>query len=185
MRNFKGTFFVMLFMTSAVGISLAQKLTPKETLKATYSDSGAAVITATCGSFHCFAAPVTIYSYQLTCPVVAGGSCTYDIQIAGQVKTDLNLNGGSGEEGLYQFLVDGKAPNGGGTDASGFYAWQAGGPTFVFGTSYNVHSKVKNTVANQKHTVTVKLSCLEILGDNGGCNAQAGPQTLVVSIWTP
>lgn len=160
-------------------------ITPKETLKATYSDSGSPGQNATCGTAGCIAARVTIYSYNLQCPVLAGKTCTYDIEISGNVETNgagTFLN--SGEAALYQFLVDGAAPNGGGTSSQGFYNWQEIGPSFVFGTSYEVHSKVTNSVANQLHNVRVNLSCAEILG-GAGCAANSFRQTLTVRIFTP
>jgi hypothetical protein len=86
---------------------------------------------------------------------------------------------------MYQFLIDGAAPNGGGTDSSGYYPWQSRRPTFVFGTSYNVHSTVTNTVANQAHSIAVSVSCQEIIGDASGCIGQVGFSTLVVRVWGP
>ena len=203
MLHMKSTFLVAALIISAASIAFAQSrpvhnypgtvarvsaspdnLTPRETLRATFSDSGALFQTASCSSFSCLATPVTIYSYNLVCPVPAGSSCRYDIQIAGQVESGGN-SVASGEDGLYQFFVDGVPPSGGGTDPNGFYSWQMFGPEFYFGTSYNVHSKVMNNSANQKHNVTVNLSCFEILGDSAGCFATSSYQTLVVRVWTP
>ena len=184
MLNMKRTFFAVALMACVASTGSAQKLTPKETLRATYSDSGALPKSASCSSKTCFSTPATIYSYSLVCPVPAGSTCRYDIQIAGQVESGGNSIV-SGEVGAYQFLVDGSAPSGGGTDLLGFYDWQIGGPEFVFGTSYNVHSKVSNSVANQKHKVTVNLACGETIGDPAGCHADAPFQTLVVRVWTP
>jgi hypothetical protein len=155
---------------------------PAETLKATYSVSDGQAFVS-CGTSGCLATSVPIYSTDITCPGVAGKTCTYDIQISGQVfSTGETIE--DGENGLYQFLVDSQIPNGGGTDASGFYSWQFLGPAFTFSTSYNLHSKVTNSVANQKHNIAVNLSCEDDIGANG-CFAEAVFQTLVVRVLTP
>ena len=160
-------------------------VTPKETLKATYEDSihNGGIFTF-CSTAGCLAPTATIDSLNLECPVVAGKTCTYDIQLSGQVQS-----GGesivNGEEGLYRFFVDGFIPNGGGTDPNGFYAWQLFGPSFQFTASYGVHSTVTNTTANQTHNVTVGVACLDVLQDPRGCFANAGFQNVVVKVLTP
>lgn len=164
--------------------ALPPTITKRETLRATYSDTLSSTLFASCGSAGCEATPVNIFTHSLVCPAVAGAHCTYDIQEAGQVESGGNSIF-SGEDGLYQFFVDGAIPNGGGTDGNGFYAFQLGGPEFLFGTSYNVHSTVTNTIANQQHTITVNLSCFDLLGDSAGCFGESGFQTLVVRVWTP
>ena len=162
-----------------------QVLTARETLKATYSDSGSpGGLFPSCGSAHCTSPAVTIYSYNITCPGLAGKTCTYDIQIAGQVMSGGNSDA-VGEDGLYQFLIDGAVPTGGGTDSNGFYSWQYGGPEFAFGTSYNVHSHVTNDIASQAHNITVSVACNEIDGDPNGCFAYSGFQTIVIRVWAP
>jgi hypothetical protein len=196
---------VVLLMAAVASIALAQNpqahdypgmvtpgspinhlgVTKAETLKATYSDSiNNGGIFTFCSTSGCLAPRATIDSLDLTCPGVAGKTCTYDVQIAGQVESGgMSIN--AGEEGLYSFFIDNALPNGGGTDPNAFYAWQLLGPRFQFGTSYNVHSTVTNTVANQKHNVTVGISCFEVLHDPSGCFANAGFQTLVVRVFTP
>jgi hypothetical protein len=160
-------------------------LTAKETLRATYSDSGSTGgFNSSCSFAGCISPPSTIYSYNITCPVLVGKTCTYDIQIAGQVMSGGNSDA-VGENGLYQFLIDGAPPTGGGTDINGNYSWQYGGPEFEFGTSYSVHSKVTNDVANQAHTISVSVLCEEVNGDLNGCWVFSGFQTMVVRVWTP
>ena len=156
-------------------------LTPKETLVGTFSDSRGPA-SASCTGTDCLSSPTALFAPVVVCPAQAGKSCTYDVQISGQVKTTGIINS-NGQDGVYQFLVDGLIPSGGGTDDSGFFAWQIGGPSFTYGTSYNVHSKVKNTTLNQSHTVLVNLACQDI--DGGGCTASLGFQTIVVRVWTP
>jgi hypothetical protein len=156
-------------------------LTPKESLVATYSDSRGPA-TASCTGVDCLSTPTALFAPVLVCPAQAGKSCTYDIQVTGQVKTT-GITNSDGQDGVYQFLVDGVLPSGGGTDDSGFFAWQIGGPSFTYGTSYNVHSKVKNTTLNQSHNVLVNFACQDI--DGGGCTASLGFQTIVVRVWTP
>ncbi len=60
-------------------------ITAKETLKITWSDSGSPGVSATCGTAGCLATPATIYSYNLLCPVLAGQTCTYEVEISGDV----------------------------------------------------------------------------------------------------
>jgi hypothetical protein len=159
-------------------------LTAKETLRSIYSDSGSGGTFASCAAAGCLSPSSAIYSYNITCPAAIGRTCTYDIQIAGQVETGGNSIV-AGENGLYQFLVDGAIPTGGGTDFSGYYHWQLFGPEFSTATAYSVHSQVKNSVLNQAHNITVYLACQDVIGDGAGCFASAGFQTLVIRVWTP
>jgi len=160
----------------------AVSIGPTETLKATDSASDGFAFVS-CGVSSCLADPVTIFNTNVTCPVVAGKTCTYDVQIAGQVfSTGETIE--EGENGLYQFLVDGLIPTGGGTDVNGFYSWQFLGPAFTFGTAYNVHSKVTNSSANEKHNIAVNLTCEDDIGATG-CFAEASLQTITVRVMTP
>ncbi len=160
----------------------------RETLRASYSDSSAPEKVATCASAQCSSGTTAIYAENFTCPAAAQKSCTFDIQIAGEVfSTGVSIN--AGENGLYQFLIDGLPPNGGGTgagtDPKGFYSWQFGGPSFLFGTSYNVHSTVTNSSANQQHVILVGLACQDTVSDPNGCFVTTLSQALVVRVWTP
>src|SRR5580692_7849906 len=131
MLHMKTTLLAAALMVSAASLAAAQDrpvhdyagtvaraatgpltITPRETLRSSFSDSGARPLAAFCGSPGCLATPVTIYSYNLTCPVLAGKTCTYDIQIAGQVRSGGNSDQ-NGEDGLYQFFVDSAIPSGG------------------------------------------------------------------------
>jgi hypothetical protein len=158
-------------------------VTAKETLQATYLSSSSTGVSATCSVNGCLSSSVPLYTSSIICPARAGKTCTYDVLIAGQVKTGGN-NTDAGDNGLFQFLVDGVPPSGGGTDSTGLYSWQFIGEELMWSSSYDVHSTVKNTVANQAHTVTVNLACEDDLFANG-CFADAGFTTLTVRVWTP
>jgi hypothetical protein len=152
-------------------------------LKASYFDAAAGNV-ASCGSLNC-SASVTMFNESIKCPAVAGNTCTFQIAIASGVQVAGN-SGGLGEEGRYQFLVDGAAPSSG-TDPSGFYEWSINEPNSgaLFGTSSSVAGRIKNTVSSQAHTVAVNLGCLEIGRDSQGCVAVANFPSLHIAVFTP
>jgi hypothetical protein len=154
----------------------------KEVLKASYFDSSAADVFAYCVSAGCFAT-TNIYTENLTCPGSVGKTCTYEVVIDSQVLSS-GFSKPTGEEGLYQFLIDGAVPNGGGTLGS-YYLWQNGGPSFLFTASHSVHGQVTNSAANQAHSVVVNVECSEILSDPAGCYAESNNASLTVRVLTP
>src|ERR1700747_3281706 len=102
--NKRNVCVILLLLAAGTSVGLSQ-FTPKETLKASYSASrpGTAV-NASCNSLGCVATPVSIFSRSFICPVTAGHTCTYDIQMAGQVRTSGNTSSTDAELGMYQFL---------------------------------------------------------------------------------
>jgi hypothetical protein len=107
------------------------------------------------------------------------------VQIDGQVETQGNSIV-SGENGLYQFLLDGVPVTVSGADGNGFYSFQLLGPAFTFSSSYNLNFPVTNTKAgNQIHQVNVNLACEEVIDDPDGCFVSALSQAVAIRVYTP
>jgi hypothetical protein len=154
-------------------------------LKASYFDTSSSAVTASC-SFSFCTATATVFNESIKCPVVAGKTCTFQITIESG-NTVVGNSGTINEEGVYQFLVDGVAPSPGPTDGSGLYLWTSAQPIFgaVFGTSYAVTATVRNTVANQAHSITEGIGCFEVTGDASGCSATQGFSNFQIAVTTP
>jgi hypothetical protein len=157
--------------------------TLQETLVATYTDT-AGNVSVSCTTTGCLSTAVPVFTESLVCPGKKNSTCTYDVQVSGQVEVGATSTI-QGENGLLQFLFDGKIPSSGGTDFNGFYSFQSFGPDFQHNARYRVFAQVTNTALNQKHAINVNLACEEEIGALG-CFADAGPfSTLVVRVWTP
>jgi hypothetical protein len=157
------------------------------TLWRTLFDVHNALATATCDSAGCEVfAP--IFSEQVVCPADEGESCTFQITIESQNWLGSNDNLSNGEDGLYQFTVDGAAPAPGPVSpACKCYSWMQNRPnptTSLIGTSYAVTANVTNTTWKQKHSIVVGIGCMEIQSDTSGCYAQAGFANLQVAVYT-
>ncbi len=135
--------------------------------------------TTSCATQGCTAI-VNVSSVKIPCPGAAGVQCTYEVDIAAQ--SNMETPG----EGLYQFLIDGAPPNGGGTDLKGFWIWGISGPSgpgpMSGSAAYSVNSQVTNTSANQVHSIVVNLACT--LG-NPGCTVNSGQTSLTVRVLKP
>lgn len=160
------------------GVELPPPALVKHVLNGTFYD-GTANISASCSSSNCLATPVPIFSESIICPGAIGAKCTYEVNIAGQTNVS-----GPGNNGLYQFLVDGAIPTGGGTDSSGLYAWELTGAGGTYTSAYEVVSSVKNTVANQAHSIDVNITCQDITF-SGSCTAVQGFADLIVRVLKP
>jgi hypothetical protein len=159
----------------------------KHVLKGTYFDASSPGASASCGSAKCSAfAP--IYLENIVCPGVVGAKCTYQITIQSQNRAGSN-DGTLGEEGVYQFFVDGAAPNPGPVSAScACYAWSGASQKFslpIRGTSYAVTATVTNATANQSHSIAVNIGCNEVHGNASGCFAGSGFANLSVAVYAP
>jgi hypothetical protein len=119
------------------------------------------------------APPNPIFLETIVCPGPAGIKCTYEVQISGQTSV-----AGPGNNGLFQFLVDGAPPTGGGTDPNGFYSYEIHGAQGIYTSSYEVVSTVTNTAVNQVHRVDVFISCDDL--GLGGCNGSIGLGNLII-----
>jgi hypothetical protein len=159
----------------------------KHVLKATYLDTFSSVASASCSSAGC-SAYAPIFSESIACPKPAGGQCTYQVTIQSQNNAGSNDNS-VGEEGVYQFFVDGVAPNPGPVGSScSCYTWSGASRNFSFsirGTSYAVTSTVTNTTNNESHSIAVNIGCSEIQGNTSGCFANTGFANLGVATYTP
>jgi hypothetical protein len=143
-----------------------------------YASSNGA--TASCGTAFCIATPANIFTQSIQCPGAIGVKCTFEVDVAGQHSVFP-----AGEDGLYQFLIDGAIPTGGGTDGSGFYAWEIFGAGGEYTSAYSVTSQVQNTVASQFHSVVVNIGCQDIEGNAGGCSDTAGFTNLTIRQFKP
>jgi hypothetical protein len=165
----------------------APALLTKHVLKGTYFDTFSSVASASCSSVGC-SAYAPIFSESIVCPTTAGGKCTYQVTIQSQNNAGSNDNT-VGEEGVYQFLVDGVAPTPGPVGSScSCYTWSGASRNFSFairGTSYAVTATVTNTTANQVHSIAVNIGCSEIQGKTSGCFANTGFANLGVATYTP
>ena len=141
------------------------------TLTGTFFDVNAAGATAACGSAFCSATPVNLFLEHIKCPGAIGTKCVFQITISSQNQVGSNdLPANPSEEGLYQFLVDGKPPSPGPTLVGGFYLWtllQAASSISAVSTA--VTGSVTNSAANQVHSISVGISCDEVNGDSTGC----------------
>lgn len=168
-----------------VHVNTAPRVLTPHTLKASYFDATPLGLVASCGSLNC-SASTTMFNESVKCPALAGKKCTFQVAIA----SDVQVAGNSGafyETGDFQFLIDGTAPNSGGTDQFGFYPWELNAPNSgaLFGTSSGISGTVKNTVANQAHTIVVNLGCSDNGRDSQGCVAVANFPSLHIAVLTP
>jgi hypothetical protein len=178
--------FALAFAMLISGVqATAQGASPKKLVKhvlnASYYDASSSGANASCGSAGCVA-KANIYTESISCPGAKGAKCTYEVNIA--ALTSVGQDGGNGNAGLYQFLIDNKIPTGGGTDQNGFYTWgTAGGPPAS--SSYSVTSQVTNTSANQSHSIVVNIGCSAGSDNSGGCNASSAFASLTLRVLTP
>jgi hypothetical protein len=156
----------------------APRLT-KHVLNATYYDANANVVEALCSFAGCQATPVFVFNESIACPGPAGTKCTYEVNIAATASV-----GPVGDSGLFQFLVDGATPTGGQTDSQGLYTFESFGPTGNYNSAYTVTSQVKNTGANQSHSIGVLVSCqdIQVLGN---CVAATSIASLTIRVMKP
>jgi hypothetical protein len=159
---------------TAPGENLA---TTKHVLNSVFYDSSGG-LNASCGATGC-EAMAPIFNESISCPGAIGAKCTYEVRIAGQTVVNP-----AGENGLFQFLIDGAIPTGGGTDGNGLWTWEIFGAGGQYSSAYSVTSQVKNSSANQSHSIAVNLVCIDSLGA-GGCDATTGFSTLVVRVLKP
>jgi hypothetical protein len=153
----------------------------------TFFDTNSSTINASCATGLCIDF-TTIFAEQVVCPVERGDSCTFQITIESQNEVGSG-SGLNGEDGLYQFNVDGAAPNPGPVDTANgcnCYSWSIYQPNSGarIGTSYAVTATVKNTTNRQKHSVEVSIGCAEFLGDPLGCYANTHFANLQVAVYT-
>jgi hypothetical protein len=148
------------------------------------SSPGAA---ASCSSAGC-SAFASIYSETVTCPRSAGATCTFQVTIHSQVNAGSN-DSTLGEEGVYQFLVDGAAPTPGPVgNACSCFAWSGSSRQFslpIRAASYAVTATVTNTTNNQAHPIAVNIGCNEVHGNASGCFANSGFANLSITTYVP
>jgi hypothetical protein len=156
-------------------------------LKGTIFDTSSPGASASCSSAGC-SAYAPIYSESVVCPKPVGATCTYQITIQSQNNAGSNDHT-LGEQGEYQFLVDGVAPTPGPVDSTcACYTWSGSSRQFslpVRGTSYAVTATVKNTTASQPHSIGINIGCIEVHGNTSGCFAGSGFANLSIATYAP
>ena len=171
----------------ATGGSAAPAPLVKHVLVATFFDTTSPGASASCNSVGC-SAYAPIYLEKIICPRASGATCTYQITIQSQNAAGSN-DGTVGEEGVYQFLVDGKAATPGPLGAGcACYTWSGAGNGAslpIRGTSYSVTATVTNSSANQSHSIKVNIGCNELNANNSGCFAASGFANLSVATYGP
>jgi hypothetical protein len=150
----------------------------KHVLNATYYDASSPGLITSCSGPNCTAS-LNLYTESISCPGPVGTKCTYEVNIAAQTFVYP-----AGQQGLYQFLIDGAIPSGGGTDANGFYGWEETGPVGQFTSAYAVTSSVKNVSTNQSHSIVLNYGCFDTLV-LGHCGANSGFASLTVRVLKP
>ena len=169
------TLALALAVMTISGVSASAQAAPAKTpvkhvLSGTYYDASSPGGSASCGTANC-TATINAYTENIPCPGAAGVQCTYEVGISAEAY--VNANGSDCcTAGIYQFLIDGAIPTGGGTN-NGFYNWAQNGSTGAFTSTYNVTSQVKNTSANQSHSIVVNFGCYSEANDLG-CSAVSG-----------
>jgi hypothetical protein len=151
----------------------------KHALSFTNYTASTLVVTSSCSGAFCRSTPSNIYTVTIGCPGPAGTKCTFEVRIAAATAVS-----SAGENGLYQFLIDGSAPTGGGTDGNGFYAWEVFGAGGEYTSAYSVTSQVRNNVPNEAHFVNVNLACDENMG-RSGCTADITFSSLTIRVLKP
>jgi hypothetical protein len=150
----------------------------KHVLTATYYDATSGA-NASCNTTGCVAT-ANVATESIPCQGATGVKCTYEVNVAAQ------SNMVSPGEGLYQFLIDGAIPSGGGTDVNGFWIWGIAGPSgpgsMSGSAAYSVNSQVTNTSSNQLHSIVVNLGCA--MG-NPGCTVNSSQTSLTVRVLKP
>jgi hypothetical protein len=139
-------------------------------LKGTIFDTTSPGAAASCSSANC-SAYAPIYVENVPCPAAAGATCTFQITIQSQNVAGSN-DGKLGEQGEYQFFVDGTPPTPGPVDSScACYTWSGSSHLFslsVRAVSYAVTATVTNTTSKQSHSIAVNLGCIEGHGNKSG-----------------
>ena len=139
----------------------------------------------------CVAPPMPMFKpIHVTCPAATGKTCTLGISL--DAKTQVSIQGGnSGEEGIYQFLVDRVPPVPGPTDKQGFYIFTIYAAAFDnypqqtrLSYSASLVGTVTNSGSSKDHVVKVSVSCVDVL-KQGGCEVDAHWSTMRIDVFEP
>jgi hypothetical protein len=150
----------------------------KHVLIASYYNANATSIFASCSGSGCFSGPTPVYLESIPCPGATGVKCTYEVAMAAETTVD------PGNAGFYQFLIDGAGPNGGGTEAGGYYPWENQGAGGTYSSAYTVTSQVQNTSSNQSHSIAVNVAC-EDTSFSGSCSGGVIFTSLTIRVLKP
>jgi hypothetical protein len=188
----------MRLYTGIAGFVLAVALTPQSGAQTVTISNEKLVSTtfvvartntmASCQGEGCVAKPVPMFKpIHVICPAAIDNSCTLNITLDAHagINSDEDV---LGDEGRYQFLVDGAAPVPGPTDG-GFYTFSAysGGFQSSFDTRQSYSASVVGRVINSRskeHKIEVSVSCKDV-SLLGGCSATTHYSTMRIDVFEP
>ena len=147
---------MLLLLLAASTVSGAQ-VVKGLTLKTTTMQEGS-FVTASCSSNGCEALVPLVQPVYVVCPVAAGETCTFSVQVSSAVDTS------QGSLGLFRYTGDGASIDGFESEVM----WSNLNPNTVL-ASFNFPIVVTNKRKNQAHKVEVDLVCL---GGAGGCTVR-------------
>jgi hypothetical protein len=163
---------------SASAQSGTVNLTNRTLQRTTFQAGSGAPLQPICSTQRC-GAKVIAFTRPIGCPVSAGKTCTFYLHLESQIAvTPWDL-------AYLRFLVDGATPVPRQTDPDGYVFIVSSDPNsgaFV-ARSYAVIAKVKNTTANQLHSIEVDIGCDDLTDD--GCFAVMDGRTLSTGVYTP
>jgi len=138
-------------------------------------------VSTSCATSGCSTSTALVPAVNVVCPsTTLPSTCTYYIHVEAETIVSNHDNG------LFQFLVDGKPASPGALLSGGYFSFQSGDPnsgTYFEGHSYAAVGTVSNTSNNQAHTIRVKIVCADQTGD--GCYAQGGLATVEIAVSKP
>jgi hypothetical protein len=138
-------------------------------------------VSTSCGTSGCSSTTALVPAVNVACPSTAlPSTCTYYIHVEAQTSVS------SFDNGLFQFLVDGKPASPGALFPGGYFSFQSGDPNsgnYLQAHSYAAVGVVSNSANNQAHTIRVQIGCADQTGD--GCSAQGGLATVEIAVSKP
>jgi hypothetical protein len=127
---------------------------------------------------------------HVTCPAGFGKTCTLNVALVAKTfvfPCESGCTGGN--EGMYQFLIDGKAPVPGPTDDKGFYVFSIYGVGFYspYDTRVSYPASIVGKVTNLRskdHKIAVSVSCADVTRLSL-CEASAHWSTMRIDVFEP
>jgi hypothetical protein len=181
-----------LTFIATVGVQ-AQTIISNEKLVTTTFVVDTSSATAKCVKAGCAAQAPILTAIPVNCPAAIGGTCTFHIALDSRIDVALpclgsDCTGSSGARNSYQFLVDGKPPVPGPTDAQGYYVFaKVVWSVTAFPSRYPFPATIVASVTNissQDHTIDVNLQCVDVFKFSG-CGLIAASTTMRVDVFEP
>jgi hypothetical protein len=148
-------------------------------LKTSTFQTNSSGVNTNCGSSGCQATKALFPTANPICTGPIGQTCT--IYILLETSNQISAS----DQGLYRFLVDGKNPEPGPSDSTGFYKFVESDPNSdaTHSGSHAVVATVMNSSVNQNHPVAISYGCKDDTGD--GCFAFAARSALRIDVFQP